>query len=145
MCNRWKVVARLGLEPRVFCGLCEHSTTELPSHLVISPTTFHLNTTRLHTSPGTLNSSTNFLWGNPRISYILPRRTYRLNHLATVVFLILGAICNRWKLWLDPRAFLWLCEHSTTELTSHLVISPTTFHLNPCRLHMWYTRGFYLQ
>ena len=32
------------------------------SHPVISPTTFHLNPTRWHTSPGTLNSSTNFLY-----------------------------------------------------------------------------------
>ena len=29
------------------------------------------------------------------------------------------------KLWLEPRAFRWLCEHSTTELPSHPVISPT--------------------
>ena len=32
--------------------LCEHSTTELPSHPVISPTTFHLNPTQFtHTFP----------------------------------------------------------------------------------------------
>ena len=48
-CNRWKIVARPGLEPRVFRWPCEHSTTELLSRPVISPTTFHLNPTRLHT------------------------------------------------------------------------------------------------
>ena len=91
------------------CGLtgarpCKQSTTELPSHPVISPTTFHLNPTLLHISQGTLNSSTNFLWGNPRISYILPRRTYRLNHISTVGFCMLGAICSRWKVVARPSA-----------------------------------------
>ena len=114
-CNRWKIVTRPGL----FADLA-NTTTELPSHPVNSAT-FHLNPTRLHTSPGTLNSSTNFLWGN------------RL--------FMLGAICNRWKVWLEPRAFRWPCEHSTTELPSHPVISATTFHLNPTRLHD-YTKHF---
>ena len=45
------------------------------------------------------------------------------------------------KVWLDPRAFRWPCEHSTTELPSHPVISATTFHLNPTRLHD-YTKHF---
>ena len=123
-----------GLKPRV-CWPCEHSTIELPSHPVISPTTFHLNPTRLHTSLGTLNLSTNFLWGNPRISYILPWRTYRLDHLSTVCF-------SCWEPFekvdfflarpgLKPRVFRWPWEHSTTELPRHPVIWPTTFHLHP--------------
>ena len=37
---------------------------------------------------------------------------------------------------LEPRVFRWPCKHSTTELPSHPVISPTTFRLNPTRLHM---------
>ena len=45
MCNRWTIVAWPGLEPRVFCWPCEHSTFELPSHPVISPTTVHLQPT----------------------------------------------------------------------------------------------------
>ena len=96
-CNRWTVVARPGLEPMTFRWPCEHYhwATEPP---VISPTPFHLNPTRLHTSPGSSNSSTNFLWGNPRISYILPRRTYRLNHLSIVGIFMVGAICNRWTI-----------------------------------------------
>ena len=49
MCNKWTIVARPGLEHRAFCWPCEHSTTELPSHPVISPTTVHLKPTRLHT------------------------------------------------------------------------------------------------
>ena len=72
--------------------------TELLSHPVISPTILHLKPTRLHTSPGSSNSCTNFLWGNPQISYILLRRTYRLNYLSAVLFFMLGAICNRWKI-----------------------------------------------
>ena len=51
---------------------------------------------RLHTSPGSSNSSSNFLWGNPRISYILLRRTYRLNRFSTVFFYVGGE-----KMWLD--------------------------------------------
>ena len=117
-----------GLKPRVFYWPCEHSTTELPSHPVISPTTFYLNPTRLHTSLGTLNLSTYFMWGNPR-------RTYRLNNLSTVCFFMLGAICKSWfflaRPLLKPRAFRWPWEHSTTELPRHPVIWPTTFHLNP--------------
>lgn len=35
------VVARPGLEPRASHILCEHSTTELPSQPVTSPTTLH--------------------------------------------------------------------------------------------------------
>ena len=37
-CNSWKVLAR-----PAFPWLCKLSTTELPCHPVISPTTFHLN------------------------------------------------------------------------------------------------------
>ena len=48
ICNRWKSVARPGLEPRAFRRPCEHATTELPSHPMISSTTFYLNPTRLH-------------------------------------------------------------------------------------------------
>ena len=44
-CNRWKIVARPGLEPRAFRWQCEHSTTELRSHPVISPTILHLKPT----------------------------------------------------------------------------------------------------
>ena len=80
---------------------------------------------RLHTSP-------NFVWGNPRISYILLWRTYRLNHLSAVGFYV-EAISNRWKIvarpGLEPRVFHWPCEHSTTELPSQTVISPTILHL----------------
>ena len=51
----------------------------------------------------------------------------------------MGAIYNRWKVvaWLgpEPRAFRWLCKQSTSELPSNPVITPTTFHLNPTRLH----------
>ena len=55
-CNRWKIVTRPGSNPGpLYSGffmlgaICnEHSTTELPSHPVISPTTFHLNPTRSH-------------------------------------------------------------------------------------------------
>ena len=36
---------------------------------------------------------------------------------------------------LEPKAFRWQCEYSTTELPSHPVISPTTFRHNPSRLH----------
>ena len=91
---------KLWLEPRVFCSPCEHYS-ELPSHPVISPTTVHLNPARLHTSPGTLNSSTIFLWGNPRNFYILPRRTYRLNQLSTVFFLSWEPFEKGEKMWLD--------------------------------------------
>ena len=47
ICNRWNIVARPGLEPRAFRWPCEYTTTELPSHPVISPTSFHLNPSRL--------------------------------------------------------------------------------------------------
>ena len=124
-----------------------NTTTELPSHPVISPTPFHLNPTRLHTSPGSSNSSTNFLWGNPRISYILPRRTYRLNHLSIVGLFMVGAMCNRWTIvarsGLEPRAFHWPCEHYhwATEPPGHLT---NNFHLNPTRLHyIFYVHMFF--
>ena len=42
ICNRWKIVGLKQFADRA------NTTTELPSHPVISPTTFHLNTTRLH-------------------------------------------------------------------------------------------------
>ena len=45
----------------------------------------------------------------------------------------------------EDRAFRWSCEHSTTELLSHPVISPTTFHLTPTRLHKHYIWGTYLR
>ena len=43
-CNRWKIVARPGLEPRAFRWPCKHYhwATEPP---VISSPTFHLNST----------------------------------------------------------------------------------------------------
>ena len=85
---------------------------------------------------------------HPRISYILPRRTYRLNHLSTVVFFMLGAICNRWKIvarpGLEPRAFCWPCEHSTTELPSHPVISTTILHLKPTPVTLIYLFCLYV-
>ena len=60
-----------------------------------------------------------------------------------------NAICDRWKVIAqpghEPRAFSLLCEHSTTELLSHPVISPTTFHLTPTRLHKHYIWGTYLR
>ena len=120
-----------GSKPRAFHWPCEHSTTDLPSHPVISPTTFHLNPTWLHTYPGTLNSSTNFLRENPRISYILPQRTYRLNHLSTVGFLCWEPFATGEKLWLDrgsiPGPF---ADHVNT-----LPLSYQSYHHNPTRLH----------
>ena len=63
-------MARPGLEPRAFRWPCEHSTTELPSHPAISPTTFHLNPTPVTHFPGlfkfahefSVEKSTNFLY-----------------------------------------------------------------------------------
>ena len=47
MCNRWKIVARPGLEPRAFRWPCKHYqwACEPPGHLTNN---FHLNPTRLH-------------------------------------------------------------------------------------------------
>ena len=42
---RWKIVAQWRLKPRAFRWPYKYSTTELPSHPVISPTTFHLKPT----------------------------------------------------------------------------------------------------
>ena len=99
---------------------------------------FTLNIPRLHTSPGTLNSFKNFLWGNPRISYILSRRTYR--HLSTVVFLCWESFVTGEQLWLDrgwnPGHFADRVNTLPLRYLSHPVISPETFHLNPTRLHM---------
>ena len=49
----------------------------------------------------TLHRAQIFLWGNPRISYILPWRTYRLNHLTTVGYLCWEPFVTGEKLWLD--------------------------------------------
>ena len=130
-----RVVARPGLEPSAFRWPCEHSTTELPSHPAISPTTFHLKPTPVTHFPGLfkfvhefpVEKSTNFLYPFAKdIHTKLPLRSW---------LFMLGAICNRWKIGaqpeLEPRAFRWPCEHSITELPSHAVISPTTFHLKP--------------
>lgn len=40
------------------------------------------------------------------------------------------------KMWPDRDLNLEQCGHSTIDLPSHLVISPTTFHLKPNKLHI---------
>ena len=72
--------------------------------------------TLLHTSPGTLNSSTNFLWGNPLCSYILPIRTYRLNHLSAVGCLCWEPFVTGEKLWLDPGISIYLSSNNVKPL-----------------------------
>ena len=114
ICNRWKIVARPGLEPRAFLLTVRtlyHWATEPPGHLTNN---FSLELYPFTHFPGHFKFVHEFPVGKSTISYILPRRTYRLNHLSTV-----GFLC--WE------AF---------ELPSHPVISPTTFHLNPTRLHI---------
>ena len=60
---------------------------------------------------------------------------YCTNIIITFTFSCVTDICTRWKYvarpWLEPRAFRWPCEHSTTELPSYPVISPTILHLKP--------------
>ena len=45
------------------------------------------------------------------------------------IFEIVGICVTGEKVWLNARAFRLWCEHCTTDLPSHSVISPTTFHL----------------
>ena len=136
ICNRWKIVGRPGLEPSAFRWPCKYSTTELPIHRSSHQQLFTLNLPWLHTSPGTLNLSMTFLWGNPWIPNIVPGRTYKLNHLFTVGYLCWKPNVTGEKLWLKHSAFLSPCKHSTTELPIHPVISPKLFTLNLPQLHI---------
>ena len=86
---------------------------------------------QLFTLPGYILPGHGF---RPWISYFLPRRTYRLNHLTTVGYLCWEPFVTGEKTVARPglksRTFRWPCEHSTTELPSHPAISPTNFPLN---------------
>ena len=78
-----------------------------------------------------VGKSTNFLYPSTKDIQTKPP-------LHSECFFMLGPVCNRWKSGagpgLEPRVFRWACDDSTTELPSHPVISPTTFHLNPTLL-----------
>ena len=78
VCNRWTIVTRPGLETRAFRWPCEHSTTELPSHPVISPTTFHIK-------PTPVTCVILYTW------YIV------LLHLVTLVYLLSGETMLIWS------------------------------------------------
>ena len=137
-------MARPGLKLRVFCW-------PLRSHPVISSTTLHLKATRVTYYPLQLK----FFHELPESFF----KEFTRNHFSAVGLLSLVAKCNRWKMYILPLADeicsqisakflqnvtsekLWIDPDLnpgsfadravTTELQSHLVISPTTFHLKP--------------
>ena len=84
------------LEPRPFAD-CTNTTTEPPGHL---PTTFH-------TSSGTLNLSTNFLWGKYTNFLFFPTKNIQTSPPLHSRLFMFGANCNRWKIvgrpGLEPR------------------------------------------
>ena len=110
---------------------CEHHwATEPPGHLTNNFSPGYtlpraLKFKFVHKFP--VGKSTNFLYPSTKDIQTKPPL-----HSG---FLMLGAICNRWKIearpGLEPRGFRWRCKRSTTELPNHPVISPTILHLKP--------------
>ena len=129
-CNRWRIVARPGLKPRVFRWLCEHNhlATKPPGHLTnnFSPEPYPG-----YTLPGHFKFVHIFPVGKSMNSLYPSTKDIQTKPPLHSFFLCWEPFVTGEKLWLEPRAFCWPCKHSTTELPSHPVISPTTFHLNP--------------
>ena len=107
ICNRWKIVARPELEPRAFLLTVRtlyHWATEPPGHLTNN---FSLELYPFTHFPGHFKFVHEFPVGKSTISYILPRRTYRLTTSPQWVFYVGSHLSYRATRSSHQQLFTW--------------------------------------